>query len=53
VSHSAPGGQPPSTGTAETLVFVAPILQVIGAAFLIAGILFLFGWTAFHPFAFA
>jgi hypothetical protein len=49
----APRLRPPSAGSAETLVLIALILQVIGAVLLIGGILFLFGWAAFHPFPFA
>jgi hypothetical protein len=45
--------RPPSAGSAETLVLLALILQIIGAALLIGGILFLFGWAAYHPFPFA
>ncbi len=43
----------PSASSAETLVLVALILQIIAAAVLITGILALFAWTAFHPFAYA
>ena len=53
VVFQAPRLRPPSGASAETLVLVALILQVIGAAVLIGGILFLFGFAAFHPFAFA
>jgi hypothetical protein len=49
----APRIRPPSAGSAETLVLIALILQVIGGVLLIGGILFLFGWAAYHPFAFA
>ena len=42
--------RPPSASTAESLVLVALVLQVIAAAFLIVGVLALFAWTAFHPF---
>jgi hypothetical protein len=45
--------RPPSAGSAETLVLIALIMQIIGAVFLIGGILFLFGWAAYHPFPFA
>jgi hypothetical protein len=52
-AFQAPRVRPPSASSAETLVLVALILQVIGAAVLIGGILFLFGFAAFHPFPFA
>lgn len=48
-----PASRPPSAGTAETLVLIALILQVIGAVVLIGAVLFLFGLAAFHPFRFA
>jgi hypothetical protein len=51
--YQTPHLRPASAGSAETLVLVALILQVIGAVFLIGAILFLFGFAAFHPFAFA
>jgi hypothetical protein len=51
--YPTPRLRPPSAGTAETLVLVALILQIIGGVILIGGILFLFGWTAYHPFPFA
>lgn len=50
---ATPRLRPPSAGSAETLVLVALILQIIGGALLIGGILFLFGWAAYHPFPFA
>jgi len=53
VVFPAPKVRPPSAGSAETLVLGALILQMIGAVFLIGGILFLFGWAAYHPFPFA
>lgn len=40
----------PSASTAETLVLVALILQIIGAAIFAVGILLVFGLTAIHPF---
>jgi len=49
----APRPRPPSAGSAETLVLVALILQIIGGVLLIGGILFFFGWAAYHPFPFA
>jgi hypothetical protein len=52
-SFQTPSIRPASAGSAETLVLVALILQVIGAAVLIGAILFLFGFAAFHPFPFA
>jgi hypothetical protein len=45
--------RPPSAGSAETLVLIALILQVIGGVLVVGGILFLFGWAAYHPFPFA
>lgn len=45
--------RPPSAGSAETLVLIALVLQIIGGVLLIGGILFLFGWAAYHPFPFA
>lgn len=45
--------RPASAGSAETLVLVALILQVIGAVLLIGAILFLLGFAAIHPFRFA
>jgi hypothetical protein len=53
VALPTPHVRPASAGTAETLVLVALILQVIGAVVLMVGILFLFGFAAFHPFPFA
>ncbi len=50
---STPRLRPPSAGSAETLVLVALILQLIAGCFLVGGILFLFGWAAYHPFPFA
>lgn len=54
VSPTAPGAppavsnRPPSAGTAETLVLVALILQVVGAAIVIGILLLLFGVSAYH-----
>jgi hypothetical protein len=48
-----PRARPASAGSAETLVLIALILQMIGAVVLISGILFLLGWAAYHPFPFA
>ena len=45
--------RPPSAASAETLVLIALILQIIGGVLLTGGILFLFGWAAYHPFPFA
>jgi hypothetical protein len=53
VALPTPHFRPASAGSAETLVLVALILQVIGAVVLIGAILLLFGYAAFHPFAFA
>ena len=50
---SAARPRPPSAQTAETLVLVALILQVIGGAFLFLGIAFLLGLSIVHPFAYA
>ena len=43
----------PSGGSAETLVLIALILQVIGAAILIVGLGVLFGFSILRPFRFA
>ncbi len=43
----------PSGGSAETLVLIALILQVIGAAILIVGLGVLFGFSVLRPFRFA
>jgi len=51
--YHPPASRPPSAGTAETLVLVALILQLIGAAVLYIALTFLFGVAAFHPFPFA
>jgi hypothetical protein len=47
-SYSAAPNRPPSAGSAETLVLVALILQVLGAVIVIALLLLLFGVTAYH-----
>ena len=44
--------RPPSASSAETLVLIALLLQLVAAVALVGGILFLFGWAAFHPFAY-
>ncbi len=41
-----------SGGTAETLVLVGLILQVLGGALVIGGLTWFFGYSAFHPFPF-
>lgn len=53
VPFRTPTVRPASARTAETLVLVALILQLIGAVILIGALLFLFGFAAFHPFRFA
>jgi len=53
VGYSAPRFRPASASSAETLVFVALILQVIGGVILFGAILYLFGYAAYHPFPFA
>jgi hypothetical protein len=45
-----PGLRPPSAVSAETLVLVALILQVIGGAILIGVIAWLFSFAALYPF---
>jgi hypothetical protein len=45
-----PGLRPPSAGSAETLVLVALILQVIGGAILIGAIAWLFSFSVLYPF---
>ncbi|MGP8158233.1 MAG: hypothetical protein ACLPWO_01275 [Thermoplasmata archaeon] len=46
--YLTPPNRPPSAGTAETLVLVALILQVIGAVIVIGLLVLLFGFTAYH-----
>jgi hypothetical protein len=53
VSLPAVRTRPPSASTAETLVLVALILQVLAAVFLGVGLLWLVGLTIFLPFPFA
>jgi len=53
LGYPTPRTRTPSGGSAETLVLVALILQVIGGVILLGGILFLFGVAAYHPFPFA
>lgn len=45
--------RPPSAATAETLVLVALILQVIGAAIVVGILAYVLARAAYHPFAFA
>lgn len=45
--------RPPSASTAETLVLIALILQVIGGAVLLGGIAWLFGFSILYPFPYA
>jgi hypothetical protein len=53
VGYPAPRLRPASGSSAETLVFAALILQVIGGVILFGAILYLFGYAAYHPFPFA
>jgi hypothetical protein len=50
-----PVGRPrsPSGNSAETLVLIALILQVIGGVILLGAIAFLFGFSVLHPFPYA
>ncbi len=48
VAYPTPRTRPPSAGTAETLVLVALVLQVIAAVVIIGLFLLLFGFAAFH-----
>lgn len=52
-SYSTPRLRPPSAGTAESLVLVALILQVIGGVLVFIGIAALLGVSYVHPFAHA
>jgi hypothetical protein len=45
--------RPPSANSAETLVLLALILQVIGGVILIGAIAWLFGFTILYPFPYA
>lgn len=45
--------RPPSASSAESLVLVALILQVIGGVLLLGGIAYLFGFSILYPFPFA
>lgn len=60
VGYPSPGAvypaartRPPSAGTAETLVLVALILQIIGGIILIAAIGFVLGFSVLHSFPYA
>jgi hypothetical protein len=48
-----PRTRPASAGSAETLVLVALILQVLGAALLFVFVFLFFAAAAYHPFRFA
>ncbi|HXQ79191.1 MAG TPA: hypothetical protein VN819_03120 [Thermoplasmata archaeon] len=48
VAYPTPRTRPPSAGTAETLVLVALVLQVIAAVVILGLFLLLFGFAAFH-----
>lgn len=50
VAWSSARARTPSGGTAETLVLVGLILQVIGGAMMIGGMMWFFGYSAFNPF---
>jgi len=52
-SFPAARARPPSAGSAETLVLIALILQVIGGVLLTGGIVWLFGFSVIHPFPYA
>ncbi len=45
--------RPPSGATAETLVLVGLLLQVIGGVLLFAALAFLFGFSVVHPYRLA
>ncbi|HZY92854.1 MAG TPA: hypothetical protein VFG07_08840 [Thermoplasmata archaeon] len=45
--------RPPSASTAESLVLVALVFQVIGAAILVIGLGFVIGFAVFAPFAYS
>jgi len=53
VGYPLTNARPPSAGSAETLVLVALILQVIGGALVIGGIAWLFGLSILFPYPFA
>lgn len=53
VSYPVARGRPPSASTAETLVLVALILQIIGGIILLAAMGVLFGFSILHPYAYA
>lgn len=45
--------RPTSAGTAETLVLVGLVLQIVGAAIVMLAIAWLFGFSIVHPFPYA
>ncbi|MCI4368483.1 MAG: hypothetical protein L3K09_02825 [Thermoplasmata archaeon] len=60
VAYPSPGvsfplhrARPPSASTAETLVLVALLLQVIGGVVLFVGVSWFFGWSVLNPYPFA
>ena len=53
VSLPAHRVRPPSGETAETLVLIALILQVLGGLFVLGGIGWFFGFSVLYPFPFA
>ena len=53
VGYPLNNARPPSAGSAETLVLVALILQVIGGALVIGGIAWLFGFSILFPYPYA
>ena len=53
VSFPANRARPPSGATAETLVLIALVLQVIGGLLVLAGLAWVFGFSILKPFPFA
>lgn len=53
VSFPAARVRPPSAGTAETLVLIALILQVIGGIVLFGSVAWLLGYSVVYPFDYA